>query len=925
MPSLQFKTMILNLFDRMKLPFRKNKEFLSALYDILGFYPHNLDIYRIAFSHKSLSYHRDNDAKVSGKDRKGGAKERRKPRTENTSKPLNNERLEYLGDAVLESVVSDILFRHFPNKREGFLTSTRSKIVQREALNRLAADMGLEKLILAAQGTRMAHTNIGGNAFEALMGAIYLDRGYKHCHWFISNRVVGRYVDLENVAQKEVNFKSKLLEWSQKNRINISFKDSADDNKGFKTIIVMEGITLARGNGRSKKESQQEASKEALTRMRREPKTYDNIFRAKEKRTAMEAEESFALPKIDEIENSISKGKKTKAAKNEADAPVLEDKKQAPQSASDAAYDTAYDETATFEVIDTPPEEPQLSADYYEEKGLPAPPEEDELRAADEKLRKKRARNRGAKTVGDAVKGVKKGVSTPEEKAERREAERLAEVERQRAKAERKRKQIEAQQAADKTAAKTQKTAETSIEETIVATEDIPEIGMELAAAAEVAKPIVEEAVVTETAPERVVEETIAVEEEPERVIEETIAVEEGPEQVTEETIAAEEEPKQIIEETIATEEEPEQVTEETITTEEEPEQVIKETIATEEEPEQVIEETIAVEEEPEQVIEETIAVEEEPEQAIKETITAEEEPEEVIEEATTSEEKLEKVVENLSPLAALVESLGEHAAETKETTNNIPTEVATDFIIKEDIPTIDEIPNKKEDVQTEAVDEVVDAAVDTAVDTAAEEEKVSIEAEDIKPTAAKETTTDTTNEVATETKVVSTLPPISFDAIVFGSDNDDHMGYMHDDAASLDTDDDLLAENSESISDASEASQAQQKGNGNVPSNKKKHRRRRPAHDNAQADKEGKGNKGNKSPKPNEQTSQHNTKASKGNAKSAKPQSHAPKQNIATKEGEHAPQGDAKQQNPNKKRNNHRRRPYKGKNNNNNPEAPVA
>lgn len=395
--------MILNLLDRMKLPFRKNKEFLSALYDILGFYPHNLDIYRIAFSHKSLGYQRDNDVKAGGKDRKGGAKDRRKPRTENTSKPLNNERLEYLGDAVLESVVSDILFRHFPHKREGFLTSTRSKIVQREALNRLAADMGLEKLILAAQGTRMAHTNIGGNAFEALMGAIYLDRGYKHCHWFISNRVVGRYVDLENVAQKEVNFKSKLLEWSQKNRINISFKDSADDNKGFKTIIVMEGITLARGNGRSKKESQQEASKEALTRMRREPKTYDNIFRAKEKRTAMEAEESFALPKIDEIETSLTKGRKAKNAKNDADAPVLEDKKQTPQSASDVAYDTAYDETATFEVIDTPPEEPQLTAEDYEAKGLPAPPEEDELRAADEKLRKKRTRNRGAKTVGSGA------------------------------------------------------------------------------------------------------------------------------------------------------------------------------------------------------------------------------------------------------------------------------------------------------------------------------------------------------------------------------------------------------------------------------------------------------------------------------------------------------------------------------------------
>lgn len=207
--------MILNLFDRMKLPFRKNKEFLSALYDILGFYPHNIEIYRIAFSHKSLSYRRDADSKKGGKDRKANNRDR-KPRSENTSKPLNNERLEYLGDAVLETIVSDILFHHFPHKREGFLTSTRSKIVQREALNRLAADMGLEKLILAAQGTRMSHTNIGGNAFEALMGAIYLDRGFKTCQWFINNRVIGRYVDLDNVAQKEVNFKSKLLEWSQK-------------------------------------------------------------------------------------------------------------------------------------------------------------------------------------------------------------------------------------------------------------------------------------------------------------------------------------------------------------------------------------------------------------------------------------------------------------------------------------------------------------------------------------------------------------------------------------------------------------------------------------------------------------------------------------------------------------------------------------
>lgn len=440
--------MILNLFDRMKLPFRKNKEFLSALYDILGFYPHNIEIYRIAFSHKSLSYRRDADGKKGGKDRKANNRDR-KQRSENTSKPLNNERLEYLGDAVLETIVSDILFHHFPHKREGFLTSTRSKIVQREALNRLAADMGLEKLILAAQGTRMSHTNIGGNAFEALMGAIYLDRGFKTCQWFINNRVIGRYVDLDNVAQKEVNFKSKLLEWSQKNRININFKDTAcDGEKGFRTVISIEGITIARGSGRSKKESQQEASKEALTRMRREPATYDSIFRAKEKRTAMEAEESFALPKIDTIEDGLNKGKASKAkGKNKADAPVLDEQdSKAPKSAqelSDEAYDTAYDEAASYEVIDTPPAEPVLTAEDYEAKGIPAPPEEDELKAADESLRKKRTRNRGPKTMGDAVKGQTKGATTTEERAAKREAERQAEVERQRAKAEHKRQMAE--------------------------------------------------------------------------------------------------------------------------------------------------------------------------------------------------------------------------------------------------------------------------------------------------------------------------------------------------------------------------------------------------------------------------------------------------------------------------------------------------
>ena len=872
----------------MKLPFRKNKEFLSALYDILGFYPHNLDIYRIAFSHKSLGYQRDNDVKAGGKDRKGGAKDRRKPRTENTSKPLNNERLEYLGDAVLESVVSDILFRHFPHKREGFLTSTRSKIVQREALNRLAADMGLEKLILAAQGTRMAHTNIGGNAFEALMGAIYLDRGYKHCHWFISNRVVGRYVDLENVAQKEVNFKSKLLEWSQKNRINISFKDSADDNKGFKTIIVMEGITLARGNGRSKKESQQEASKEALTRMRREPKTYDNIFRAKEKRTAMEAEESFALPKIDEIETSLTKGRKAKNAKNDADAPVLEDKKQTPQSASDAAYDTAYDETATFEVIDTPPEEPQLTAEDYEAKGLPAPPEEDELRAADEKLRKKRTRNRGAKTVGDAVKGVKKGVSTPEEKAERREAERLAEVERQRAKAERKRKQKEAEDLAE--AAISNDTPEVIEEKEIV----IPEIS-------------------TQT-PEVIEEESV-------------VSSENTPEAVQEEEHISTEISENI----------PEEVEE-------------KEEIIPSEKTENALDTVEEEEINPSEYIFDSVEEEEGEEMEIIPSEISENDLETVEEKSVTpTEEVAEKSVEAPSALAALLGGLSEHAAEAQEVDNNIPTETEQDFIIKEDISPIIEEPTDEDadnevnnetnnEIAEEDNNDVSDVEEETTsttdhLDTAQQEVDAnkSDEAEteiEVKAELPVEPKTETKAEAEVETKLASTLPPISLDAIVFGTENDEHMGFMHDDDIYFDSDTNVQTEDAEQDLNASETFNAQKTADSSAQTKKKQKRRHRPAQTAPQNGKESKGkeSKGNngKAKKQGEQTPQSNTKPAKNNAKAAK--AHAPKaqaQSNAPKEDGNAPQADAKQR-ANYKRNNRRRRPNKGKQNNN-PEAPVA
>ena len=286
-----YPLMITNLLDRVKFPFRKDKELLSALHDILGFYPHNLEIYRVAFAHRSLSYR--------SKDR----------RNQETGRPLNNERLEYLGDAVLETVVSDIIYHHFDRRREGFLTATRSKVVSRETLNRLSEEMNILKLVRAAQGISTNHTNIGGNAFEALMGAIYLDRGFRYCRWFIEKRVMGRFIDLDKLANKEVNFKSKLLEWSQKNRINTAFnmEGGTGGERVFFTTVVIEGLVAGKGKGLSKKESQQIAAKEALTKLRREPLFLDSVFQAKEQRTAMEAEEAFALPHIDEIEDILTK------------------------------------------------------------------------------------------------------------------------------------------------------------------------------------------------------------------------------------------------------------------------------------------------------------------------------------------------------------------------------------------------------------------------------------------------------------------------------------------------------------------------------------------------------------------------------------------------------------------------------------------
>ncbi len=231
---------------------------------------------------------------------------------------MNNERLEYLGDAVLETVVSDLLYHHFDRKREGFLTSTRSKIVSRENLNKVAEQLGIVRLVKTATKHTAHNSYLGGNAFEALMGAVYLDRGFMACKWFVKNRVFGKLLDLNDIAHKEVNFKSKLLEWSQKNRIRIDFTHNDTEGEGtnspmFYCEVLVEGILIGKGKGFSKKESQQQAAKEGLMKLRRERKVVDSIFTAKEKRTSMEADEFSVLPRIEEIEEAILEEDKKKS------------------------------------------------------------------------------------------------------------------------------------------------------------------------------------------------------------------------------------------------------------------------------------------------------------------------------------------------------------------------------------------------------------------------------------------------------------------------------------------------------------------------------------------------------------------------------------------------------------------------------------
>lgn len=234
---------------RIKAIPRKGKEPYLSFKNIIGFYPDHIQLYYEAVSHRSSSTRGEN------------------------GKWVNNERLEFLGDAILDAIVADILFKRFPQKKEGFLTSMRSRIVQRDTLNKIAVEMGLDKLIISSTRNLAHNTNIYGDALEALIGAIYLDQGYRVAKHFVFETLIKQHLSIDSMMKREVDFKSRLIEWGQKNKIDVEFilvNSSYDEqnNPIFVSSVSVGGMEIGVGNGYSKKESHQMAAKEAIHKMR---------------------------------------------------------------------------------------------------------------------------------------------------------------------------------------------------------------------------------------------------------------------------------------------------------------------------------------------------------------------------------------------------------------------------------------------------------------------------------------------------------------------------------------------------------------------------------------------------------------------------------------------------------------------------------
>ncbi|RZJ80835.1 MAG: ribonuclease III [Flavobacterium sp.] len=234
------------IFDLYKLYLSPNKVFVKKLKNILGFVPGNVALYSMAFRHRSV-------AKVL----KNGSRS-------------SNERLEFLGDAILGSVIAELLFKSYPYKEEGFLTEMRSKIVNRANLNQLARKMGFDQLIVFDQKTVNVHSkhhSMLGDAFEALIGAIYLDKGYNFTKSFLLKRIVKPYIDIHTLEMTETNFKSKLIEWCQRHGKDISF-DMVENGEGesaklFTIHAIIDSENHGIGRDYNKKNAEKLAAEKA--------------------------------------------------------------------------------------------------------------------------------------------------------------------------------------------------------------------------------------------------------------------------------------------------------------------------------------------------------------------------------------------------------------------------------------------------------------------------------------------------------------------------------------------------------------------------------------------------------------------------------------------------------------------------------------
>lgn len=223
--------------------FSSDKELFRSINNVFGIYPGNIYLYKLALRHKSATVKKINGQKI------------------------NNERLEYLGDAVLSAIVADYLFRRYPYKDEGFLTEMRSKIVSRNSLNKLSRRLGLQKLILSAAAQPSRSKSAAGDAFEALVGAFYLDKGYRSTRKIIIQRIINIQFDMEQLVESELSYKSRMIEWAQKEKKELEFKvvdEQMERHKKFYFVaVIIDGKILSKSQDFSIKGAENGAAEKA--------------------------------------------------------------------------------------------------------------------------------------------------------------------------------------------------------------------------------------------------------------------------------------------------------------------------------------------------------------------------------------------------------------------------------------------------------------------------------------------------------------------------------------------------------------------------------------------------------------------------------------------------------------------------------------